>query len=93
MTVFPQSIANFDVSDEELTMDNPVFNFFNLSVGSTWDWNFGDGGTSVVHSLEHEYKKPGQYLITLRTCSGNFWHHGEWKCSQSFTFPLPWMTW
>lgn len=46
-------------------------NFTDLSVDSvnTWQWEFGDGGTSSEQHPTHEYLIPGYYPVTL-TVSG-----------------------
>lgn len=42
-------------------------NFTDLSVDSvdTWDWDFGDGGTSTDQNPSHDYATPGTYTVTL----------------------------
>ena len=31
-----------------------------------YEWGFGDGGTGVIASPEHEFTQPGEYTISLR---------------------------
>lgn len=31
-----------------------------------FDWNFGDGTTSIANNLEHTYNEPGEYTVTLK---------------------------
>ncbi|GMU24258.1 MAG: hypothetical protein AMXMBFR13_43330 [Phycisphaerae bacterium] len=33
--------------------------------GSSWSWNFGDGGTSKMRHPVHAYTQPGTYSVTL----------------------------
>ncbi|WP_035843679.1 PKD domain-containing protein, partial [Crocinitomix catalasitica] len=33
----------------------------------SWNWNFGDGGTSTDENPIHEYARPGTYSVTLTT--------------------------
>ncbi|PWR75016.1 PKD domain-containing protein [Methanospirillum stamsii] len=41
--------------------------FTDLSTGSptSWQWEFGDGGTSTQQHPEHTYNSPGEYTVTL----------------------------
>ncbi|MCB9230712.1 MAG: PKD domain-containing protein [Bacteroidia bacterium] len=32
---------------------------------SAWDWDFGDGNTSILQNPLHNYPNPGTYLVTL----------------------------
>jgi N-acetylmuramoyl-L-alanine amidase/PKD domain/Ig-like domain CHU_C associated len=41
-------------------------NFTNQSVGATsWNWNFGDGGTSILQHPTHNYATGGVFTVTL----------------------------
>jgi len=42
-------------------------NFTDLSLDSvdTWDWDFGDGGTSTEQNPSYDYATPGTYTVTL----------------------------
>lgn len=43
-------------------------NFFNKSTGSgilTYQWNFGDGATSILTNPSHTYTTSGSYTVTL----------------------------
>jgi PKD repeat protein len=45
---------------------NASVSFNNLSTGATsYQWNFGDGGTSTQTNPTHSYSSPGTYTITL----------------------------
>jgi PKD repeat protein len=37
---------------------------FNVKITS-WNWDFGDGTSSVLKNPQHQYLKPGKYSITL----------------------------
>jgi cell division septation protein DedD len=40
--------------------------FTNTSTGDTsWDWDFGDGGTSSAQNPSHAYALPGDYVVKL----------------------------
>lgn len=46
--------------------------FDNLSIaGETWQWDFGDGGTSTDFEPTHTYNTPGTYTITLVATNPN----------------------
>ena len=30
-----------------------------------WEWDFGDGGTSIERDVNHAFTEPGQYIVTL----------------------------
>ncbi len=57
-------IAAFDVS---FNCNNPKLRIFtDHSIGADeWNWNFGDGATSVLQSPVHTYADTGTYTITL----------------------------
>ncbi|MBL7904498.1 MAG: PKD domain-containing protein [Bacteroidales bacterium] len=38
---------------------------------ASWNWDFGDGGTSVEQSPSHSYTNPGLYDVTLTTVANN----------------------
>lgn len=41
------------------------FNNVSLPINMTWQWTFGDGGTSTSPSPTHVYNSPGNYTVTL----------------------------
>jgi hypothetical protein len=38
---------------------------------TTWRWDFGDGETSTDRHPTHEYKQPGEFIVTLRVAGPN----------------------
>jgi len=46
--------------------------FTDLSSGSptSWDWTFGDGGTSQAQHPSHEYTAENLYTVSLEACNG-----------------------
>ncbi len=48
-------------------------NFTDQSSGpvTSWEWDFGDGGTSTAQNPSHQYQNPGTYDVTLIVCSAN----------------------
>ncbi len=59
-------VADFSASE---TLGVAPFNvqFTDRSTGphSTWEWNFGDGGTSAQQNPVHQYAAPGTYTVSL----------------------------
>ncbi len=47
-------------------------NFTDLSMNSptSWDWTFGDGGTSTAQSPSHDYTSDGDYTVALTATNG-----------------------
>jgi len=44
--------------------------FATTSPVTSRSWNFGDGGTSILHNPTHVYNTPGVYTVTLITSTG-----------------------
>jgi len=59
--------ANFDTSIISTGCKNTNVSFQDLSSGypSSWQWSFGDGGTSSFQNVTHQYTTPGTYTVTL----------------------------
>lgn len=58
--------------------DSTIIQFVDLSsaINSniiSWDWNFGDGNTSVLQNPSHNYLNTGTYNVSL-VVSNNFFH-------------------
>jgi gliding motility-associated-like protein len=73
ITVNPLPVVNF--SADTLQGCVPIcVNFTDLSTISSgsitgWNWNFGDGGTSISQNPHHCYNNPGTYDVTLTVTS------------------------
>ena len=67
-------VADFSVlaaPDETVVRAKTVLTFLDESSDAdgdieTWDWDFGDGKTASGISVNHSYRKAGQYEVTLR---------------------------
>jgi len=71
--VFPKPVAMFDYEVEAGTVA-----FINLSQGAErYNWNFGDGSTSMEENPVHEYAGNGFYNVTLNAFNA--------FCGTSFT--------
>jgi len=51
---------------------NELFHSFSDTsiAAQTWNWDFGDGGTSIVQDPTHTYATPGVYFVTLVVTNG-----------------------
>lgn len=68
--VFPKPIANFDVKPRLINIPGGILYTSNLSLdASTFEWDFGDGGTSTEVRPEYKYTKEG--LFTIRLIASN----------------------
>ncbi len=73
ITVFPSPTVNFN-ADITLGCIPVRVNFTDMSntpVGSiaSWEWDFGDGGTSTQRNPSHSYTNTGFYTVTLTVTS------------------------
>jgi gliding motility-associated-like protein len=73
ITVFPSPTADFS-ANVTLSCVPAVINFTDLSntpLGSitNWDWDFGDGTTSIQQNPSHTYNNAGFYTVTLAITS------------------------
>jgi gliding motility-associated-like protein len=72
ITVLPLPVPNFtapDVTDCKVPF---TVNFTNLSAGAvSWQWDFGDGGTSNLQNPSHTYTTLGNYTVKLVVTGAN----------------------
>ncbi|RAI99897.1 gliding motility-associated-like protein [Chitinophaga skermanii] len=67
ITVNPSPVAAFSATPRVGCSIPFTTNFTNQSTGATsWNWNFGDGGTSTLASPSHTYTNYGEYDVTLQ---------------------------
>jgi len=72
VNVFPEIVANFEITPEEECGEKPALRFTNLSEGAeAFAWNFGNGeqSTSVEPDL-YTYPDTGRYIVTLFATQG-----------------------
>ncbi|MEO6488688.1 MAG: PKD domain-containing protein, partial [Ferruginibacter sp.] len=66
---FDKPIANFDVTPDNLCQGTPNTFVDNSSAPNStiqgWDWNFGDGTTSINGTPSKTYTRPGNFTIIL----------------------------
>ncbi len=61
-------------SDFEFSSENSCggqFDFTDLSIHNptSWNWDFGDGSTSVYTNPSHNYMEVGEYTVSLEVCN------------------------
>lgn len=65
ITVFPGPVVAFSSEPDSVCIDQP-FTFTNESVGlASVNWDFGDGGSSVLFDPTHTYTSSGTFIVTL----------------------------
>jgi len=72
--VSPGVIVNFSNSSAQLCKPPETINFTNLSTGPgtlTYEWQFGDGGTSFATNPTYTYLMGGSFTVTLITQSSS----------------------
>lgn len=90
VVVYPMPVANVLISNECI-YDSLILNDISTinapDVNSAWNWDFGDGGTSVSQNTKHLFSLDGAYEVSLITTS----NHG---CSDTLRdsvviYPVP----
>jgi gliding motility-associated-like protein len=70
LTVYAMPEADFSFSPLKPDLDNPEVNFINRSRGANrFEWNFGDGQSSILNNPQHRYTSSGAYLVALLAAS------------------------
>jgi gliding motility-associated-like protein len=65
--IYDSPTANFTISDDEVTIVEPVITFTSMCSGNTlgWWWDFGDSTSSTLSSPSHTYQRTGQFNVRL----------------------------
>ncbi|MBP7807743.1 MAG: PKD domain-containing protein [Bacteroidia bacterium] len=64
ITVSPLPTAGFSLTPTETSIYDPDIIFFDESISAiSWNYNFGDGGSSSSQNPMYSYTKPGEYQI------------------------------
>lgn len=94
ITEYPKPDAHFDANPKLVDMNNPTIDFTDLSSINviSWDWDFGDGGTSYQQHPSYLYQDTGifpvtQYVSTVHGCLDTAVYEIEVK--PTFTFYIP----
>lgn len=83
ITVYPQPVANFQVSPTTVNIPDDPIHCTNLSTGNIASnyWTFGDGtGTSTQTNPDYDYTAEGEYVVTLIVTSDK-------GCKDTFELP------
>jgi PKD repeat protein len=82
ITVYPLPTTNFSVDPVMQTYPDATVTFTNLTPQGSWtyEWDFGDGNTSVEESPVHVYADPNVYEVSLKALAG--------QCSDSISHPV-----
>ena len=60
-------IAAFDISDNQISSQQAIaFTDTSSFLPTSWEWSFGDGGTSILRNPSHTYTNPGRFPVTLK---------------------------
>lgn len=79
VVVFPNAFAFFTPSTTTVYIPNDPVTFFNLSQNSnSFEWDFGDGLTSVEENPIHFYSEMGTFTVTLSA-------NNEFNCPSTYT--------
>jgi len=67
ITVNPEPVADFSAPITSRCEPPLTVNFQDISTGGaiSWQWNFGDGGTSTLQNPAHTYTAYGTFTVTL----------------------------
>jgi gliding motility-associated-like protein len=69
---YPYPVAAFTANPTTLNLPYDILSCTNLSTGAiSYDWNFGDGGTSSLLNPKHTYLSVGEYQVQLIATSIN----------------------
>lgn len=75
ITVYPSPVVSFS-ADATTACIPAAINFTGNATSaegtiSSWEWNFGDGGTSTAQNPQHTYTETGYYNVSLTATSSN----------------------
>ncbi len=73
ISVYPNPVANFDISPDRASVLDSKVQFTDLSNGVMyWNWYFGDGDSAHIQHPAHTYTEPGDYypFLLISTSQG-----------------------
>jgi gliding motility-associated-like protein len=66
VTVYPIPLADFSYTPPKTDIYDSEISFIDQSIyASSWDWNLGEGATSIIQNPVHLYLDSGSFLVTL----------------------------
>jgi len=72
LEIYPKPTARFSYEPDNPTIIDPEVTFTDLSVGAiSWDWDFGDGGTSIDQNPIYRFSDTGSFLVSLEITNAN----------------------
>lgn len=81
-------VASFAASAACVCKNAPLSFTNNSTGGSSYFWDFGDGGTSTMFQPTYQYAAPGTYTVTLTVTNANYGPGGNPLCCCSDTMSL-----
>lgn len=72
LTVAPRPAVNFSAANRTACTAPLTTNFTAIAPGAvSWNWNFGDGGSSTLANPAHTYTSSGNYTVSLTITTAN----------------------
>lgn len=83
ITFLESPVADFTVNTACFGSNSEFIDASTISTGtiSTWDWTFGDGGSSIAENPLHVYPANGSYTAQLISTASN-------GCSDTVSYPI-----
>jgi len=90
---FSQLTADFSAGQTSFCLGDQI-QFTDLSIAggspiTDWNWDFGDGNSSIIQNATHTYVSAGTYNVTLTVQAQDGSSDFEVKTSYITVFPLP----
>jgi gliding motility-associated-like protein len=90
--IHPMPIAKFNTNDTDQCLGSNSFSITNESLISKGNlsnnWNLGDGASSNLLNLTHQYKAFGDYLVTLITTSNKNCKDTSYQNIKVYSHPI-----
>ncbi|MEA3476917.1 MAG: PKD domain-containing protein [Bacteroidota bacterium] len=80
--------VDFTMDTDTVCVENEITFTSQAATASTFDWDFGDGGTSILRDPVYVYMSPGTYTVTLTVVDDN--SCSNWVSHDVVVDALPW---